>query len=176
MKRQFQPVCISRNTSTLWGRSESTIFPVVCLREDRFGITAILLTRNWRPSLCCLLLPCADAFVLPLTFLHPLSPFSDPLASENPAHTMGCLQVVYKETEAVVSCNVQHAHAATCCCRRVRFLLLLYSLAWFPCVYSCLSDPSHSQFKSLKLAKSLHFFWISFLPFSWVSSASAGTL
>lgn len=178
MKWQFQPVCISRNTSALCGRSESTIFPVVRLREDRFGITAILLTKNWRPSLCCLLLPCTDDFVLPLTFLHPPFPFSDPLVSENPAHAMGYLQVVYKETQAVVSRNVQYAHATTCCCQTVRSLLLLCSLAGFTCAYSCLSDPSLSWFKSLKLSKSLHFIWICFLtlhelvqllqgPFKW---------
>lgn len=147
VKRQFQPVCISRNASALWVRSESTIFPVVCLGEDRFAITAILLTKNWRPSLHCLLLPCTDDFALLLTLLQPPYPFSDPVASENPAHAMGFLQVVYKETEAVVTFNTQPAHAATYCCQRVKFLFPLYSLAWFPCAHFSLSDPSCSQFK-----------------------------
>lgn len=134
------------------------MFPVVRLRGGRFEITAIPLAKNWHFSLHCLLLPCTDHFVLPLTFRHPPSPFSDPLASENPAHAMGCLQIIYKETGAALSCNMQYAHATIRCCRVVKFLLLLWSLAWFSCAYSWLSDLCPSQFKSLKLSKSLHLF------------------
>lgn len=114
------------------------------------------INKNLCPSLHCLLLSSTDDYVLPLTFCIP-SPFSDPLAPEYPVHAMGYFQDAYKETEAVVSCNIQYSHAATCCCQMVRFLLLLCSHAWFPLVYSCLPDPSHSQFKSLKLSNPLNF-------------------
>lgn len=147
---------------------------MACWREDRFGITAIILRKNLCPSLHCLLFTSTDDCVLLLTYCTPF-PFSDPLAPEYPVPAMTYFQDVYKETEAVLSCNIQYFHAA-----------LAVAKLWGFCSSSALmpgSLVSTPVCQSLPIA-SLHrwnyqnlfiFFWISFLPFSWVSSASTGT-
>lgn len=125
---------------------------MACLREDRFEVTVIILTKNLCPSLHCLLLSSTDNYVVPLTFCTPF-PFSDPLAPEYPVHPMRYFQDGCKETEAVVSCNLL-------LCSHLLLPIgegFVAPHAWFPCVYSCLPDPSHSQTKSLKLSKPLNF-------------------